>query len=242
MRAQLQGKAPRENHHLGLRCRVECIARQRGADRRDRGQIDDAPVAPRPHAPDHGARGMDHALHVYSAHARDLLPVVGVQRALPSHASVVHQDGHRTQLCFSAGDHRLDRGRLGDVCRHRDSSSARGRNFGDHRLGRIGMHGIVHAHGGTTLRQKPRRCSAEAAGAARHHRHLVAPFHHVPFHGPDQHAGQLFYRDTARAGGGTALQQQTRSPCPSSHTSRIASDRRTFLSAIRSGFTGSWRT
>ena len=28
--AQLQGKAPRENHHLGLRCRVECIAGQRG--------------------------------------------------------------------------------------------------------------------------------------------------------------------------------------------------------------------
>ena len=27
---------------------------------------------------------------------RDLLPVVGVQRALPSHAGVVHQDGHRT--------------------------------------------------------------------------------------------------------------------------------------------------
>jgi hypothetical protein len=31
--AQFQGKAPRENDHLGLRCRVECIARQRGADR-----------------------------------------------------------------------------------------------------------------------------------------------------------------------------------------------------------------
>jgi hypothetical protein len=42
--AQLQGKAPRECHHLGLRCRVECIAGQRGADRRDRGQIDDPPV------------------------------------------------------------------------------------------------------------------------------------------------------------------------------------------------------
>ena len=25
--AQLEGKAPRENHDLGLRCRVECIAR-----------------------------------------------------------------------------------------------------------------------------------------------------------------------------------------------------------------------
>src|SRR5712664_2661459 len=36
--AQLQGKAPRENHH---RCRVECIAGQRGADPRDRGYIDD---------------------------------------------------------------------------------------------------------------------------------------------------------------------------------------------------------
>jgi hypothetical protein len=29
--------------------------------------------------------------------------------------------------------------------RNRDSSCTRGRNFGDHR---IGMHGIVHAHGG----------------------------------------------------------------------------------------------
>jgi hypothetical protein len=28
------------------------------------------------------------------------------------------------------------------------------------------------------LRQEPRRCSAEAASATRHHRHLVAPFHH----------------------------------------------------------------
>src|SRR5262249_42951109 len=79
---------------------VECIARQRGADRRDRGQIDNPPVAPRPHAPHHCARGMDHAVHVYLAHARDLLPVVGVQCALPSHAGVVHQDGHRTQFCF----------------------------------------------------------------------------------------------------------------------------------------------
>jgi hypothetical protein len=31
------------------------------------------------------------------------------------------------------------------------------------------------------LRQEPRCCSADAAGAARHHRHLVAPFHHVAF-------------------------------------------------------------
>jgi hypothetical protein len=38
------------------------------------------------------------------------------------------------------------------------------------------------------------------------------------------------------------IQQQAHSVCPSSPTSRIASDRRTFLSAIRSGFTGSWRT
>ena len=28
---------------------------------------------------------MDHAVHVYLAHARDLLRVVGVQRALPAH-------------------------------------------------------------------------------------------------------------------------------------------------------------
>jgi hypothetical protein len=76
---------------------------------------------------------------------------------------------NRTQLCFGAGDHRLNRGRLGDVCRYRDSPSARGRNLGDQRLGRIGMHSIVHAHGGATLGKKPRRCAAETARAARHH-------------------------------------------------------------------------
>jgi ABC transporter substrate binding protein len=43
--AQLKGKAQRENYHLGFRCRVECIARQRRADRRDRGHIDNPPVA-----------------------------------------------------------------------------------------------------------------------------------------------------------------------------------------------------
>jgi len=31
------------------------------------------------------------------------------------------------------------------------------------------MHSIIYAHCGATLRQEPRRCSAEAAGAARHH-------------------------------------------------------------------------
>src|SRR4029077_2548331 len=30
----------------------------------------------------------------------------------------------------------------------------------------------------------------------------------LPFHRPDQHAGQLFYRDTAHAGGGTAMEMQ----------------------------------
>ena len=38
------------------------------------------------------------------------------------------------------------------------------------------------------------------------------------------------------------IQQQAHSACPSSSTSRIASDWRTFLSAIRSGFMGLWRT
>jgi hypothetical protein len=89
--------------------------------------------------------------------------------------------GHRTQLCFGAGDHRLDRGRLADVCRHRDGPSAPDPNLGDQRLGRIDLRSIVHAHGGATLRHESRRCSTEAAGAARHHRHLVAPFHHVAF-------------------------------------------------------------
>ena len=65
-------------------------------------------IRPRPHAPHYCARSMDHALDIYLAHARDLLPVVGIQRALPSHAGVVHQDGDRTQLCFGVGDHRLD--------------------------------------------------------------------------------------------------------------------------------------
>jgi len=142
--------------------------------------FDDSAVAPRLHAPHYRARGMDHALDVYLAHARDLLPVVGVQRALPSHASVVHQDRHRTQLCFGAADHRLDCGDLRDVRRHRDRPPARGGNLSDQRLGRIAMRSIVHAYGGAASRQEPRRCSAEAAGAARHHRHLVAPFHHVP--------------------------------------------------------------
>jgi hypothetical protein len=41
------------------------------------------------------------------------------------------------------------------------------------------MHGIVHAHGGATLRQERRRRSADAAGATRHNRYFVAPFHRV---------------------------------------------------------------
>jgi len=77
---------------------------------------------------------MDHALHVNLAHSRDLLSVIGVQRALPSHASVVHQDRHRPQLCFGAGDHRLDRGGLRNVRRQY--------------LGRVRMRSIVHAYGG----------------------------------------------------------------------------------------------
>jgi hypothetical protein len=42
------------------------------------------------------------------------------------------------------------------------------------------MLSIVHAYGGAALCQEPRRCTAEAAGAAGHHRHLVTPFHRVP--------------------------------------------------------------
>src|SRR5438132_7734288 len=57
--AQLHGKAPRQNHHLGLGCRVERIARQGGAHRRDRAYFDDPAVAPRPHAPHYRARRMD---------------------------------------------------------------------------------------------------------------------------------------------------------------------------------------
>ena len=49
-------------------------------------------------------------------------------------------------------------------------------NLGNQRLSRIGLHGIVHAHCGAVLCQEQRCCSADAAGAARHHRHLVAPF------------------------------------------------------------------
>jgi hypothetical protein len=47
---------------------------------------------------------MDYAVHVDVAHARDLLPVVGVQRALPTHACVVHQDGHWAEFRLGVGD------------------------------------------------------------------------------------------------------------------------------------------
>src|SRR3984893_2471017 len=120
---------------------------------------------------------MDHAVHVALAHARDLLPVVGVERALPSHASVVHQDGDGPQLRFGAHDHGFDGGGLGDVCCHRDSSSAGGHNLSSHHPGRIGMRRIVHAYGDATSREEPRRCSADATGAARHYRYLLAPYH-----------------------------------------------------------------
>jgi hypothetical protein len=50
-----------------LRRRVECVAGQRGADRRDRAHIDDPPLAPRPHAPYHCPGGMDYAIHINSA-------------------------------------------------------------------------------------------------------------------------------------------------------------------------------
>ena len=98
--------------------------------------------------------------NVYPAHARDLLPVVGVQRALPSHARVVHQDRHRTQLCFCAGHHGFNRGGLRNVRRHRDPPPTRGRNLSNQCLGRVRMRSIVHAYGGAALRQEPRRCSA----------------------------------------------------------------------------------
>src|SRR5215467_13352928 len=55
----------------------ERIAGQRGADRRDRGHIDDPAIAPHPHAPHHCARRVDHAVHVNPVHARDLLLLVG---------------------------------------------------------------------------------------------------------------------------------------------------------------------
>jgi hypothetical protein len=38
--------------------------------------------------------------------------------------------------------------------------------------------------------------SAEAARAARHHRHLVAPFHHVPSSKAGRHVGQLPFSQT----------------------------------------------
>ena len=94
--------------------------------------------------------------------------------------ALFNQDRHRTQLCFGAGNHRLNRNGLRNVRRHCDRPPTRGRNLNNQCLGRIRMRSIVHAYRGAALCQEPRRCSAEAAGAASHHRHLVAPFHHVP--------------------------------------------------------------
>jgi hypothetical protein len=84
-----------------------------------------------------------------------------------------------------------------ELCRHRDSPSARGRNLGDQRLGRIGMHGIVHAYRGATLRQEPHSCSVARPGprappvtTATWLRHSII----LPFHRPDQHAGLSAFR------------------------------------------------
>src|SRR5262249_1188393 len=50
-------------------------------------------------------------------------------------------------------------------------------NFGRDLLGRVRVRRIVDAHGGAPLSQEMRDRSANAARAARHHRHLVAPCH-----------------------------------------------------------------
>jgi hypothetical protein len=136
------------------------------------------PLASRPHAPITARETWIMPSTFTLAHARDLLPIVGIQPALLSDASAVHQDGQRTQLCLGAGEHRLDRGRGRDVCSHRDSPSTRGRNLRDHRLGRIGR----AQHSSRTRRRHVAPGAApllgRAAGAARH---LVATFHNVAF-------------------------------------------------------------
>src|SRR5512133_1991317 len=71
-------QAPRENQHLGLCCRIECIAGERRADARNRGHVDNPAVALRPHAPNHRARGMDYAAHDYGNSFADAHRQVGV--------------------------------------------------------------------------------------------------------------------------------------------------------------------
>jgi hypothetical protein len=43
----------------------------------------------------------------------------------------------------------------------------------------VGVCGIVHAYSRAALRQKPRRCPADASSAARHECYLVSPRSHI---------------------------------------------------------------
>jgi hypothetical protein len=93
------------------------------------------------------------------------------------HSGIVDQYGHRTKLRLGLLDHHLDSAKVRNVRTGRYSAAAFAPNFGRDLLGRIRARRIVDAHGGAPLRQKKRDTSADAARAARNHRHLVTPCH-----------------------------------------------------------------
>ena len=160
VRPQLQGKAPRQDCDLGFCRGVEGIAGKRGADRRNRAQIDNTPITPRPHVADHRLRRMDQTLHVDATHVRNPFLVVAIQCTLPRNAGIVDEDGHRSKLAFSARDHGFDRGSIGDVCRDGNSASSCCLELGDEVPRRLRMPGVVDAYRGAALGEEPRCRSA----------------------------------------------------------------------------------
>jgi hypothetical protein len=82
-------------------------------------------------------------------------------------------------LFFSAGDHRLDRRGLRDICHRRNGATAASHNLTSQPIRCVGVCGIVHAYSRAALRQKPRRCPADASSAARHECYLVSPRSHI---------------------------------------------------------------
>ena len=68
---------------------------------------------------------------------------------------------------------------LRDIGHRRDGTPAVGHNLTGQPIRRVSMCGIVHAYRRAALRQKSRRCSADASSTARHECHLVAPRSHI---------------------------------------------------------------
>ena len=174
--AEFEREPAGEHVHLRLGGGVEMVAGEaRGGEGGDRGDVDDAAIAGRLHAGQHGTGGVDGAIHIDRAQAGEAGGLKAFQRGRPGDAGIVDQDGDRAEFGRHLGCHRLHRRGIRHVGAHGDGAAAGGMDLGHQGRRRVGAGGVVDRNRRTFRGQRAADGAAEAAGAASDQGDLIGP-------------------------------------------------------------------